>query len=128
MRNLHKKRKPVLSQWHPKLFLRLWAARHCHHEHSQSTFEETTRNSKHIRNHRPPLKLIRVIPKSRAFSTHATIAFFDHWTVHLGIQYYILKEQGSRFVGMLFAAMCSYLGVGHVTTFAYNSHATEQAN
>lgn len=65
-------------------------------------------------------KLARAVPTSRKSATHISFLFYDHSIAPYGASAYLLTENGKQFASKLFETICSFLGLKHLTAFAYH--------
>lgn len=72
-------------------------------------------------------KLTRAVPKTKKSSTHMASIFLDHWIIQFGTRKNFLTDKGSQFVNKFIVAICSYRGVKHQITTAYNPETNENA-
>lgn len=72
-------------------------------------------------------KSTRVVPTSKKSSTHMENISLNHQNVPCGTSSYLLAGIRSQLVRKIFATVCGYLVVKHVTTTAYRLQTKGQA-
>lgn len=72
-------------------------------------------------------KLARAVPTSRTTATHVANVSIDHFLISYSISKYELADNGTQFVGKLFATVCALFGGTHIATTAYYPQRNGQA-
>lgn len=66
------------------------------------------------------------MPAKKTFSALVANVFFDYWVVPYETPTYILTENEVQSTSKMFAALCTMLGVTHLTAIAYPSPTKRQ--
>lgn len=64
-------------------------------------------------------KLTQPVPAAKTSATQVKNIFLDHSIIPFGIPNYVLTDNGPQLINKIFATICGYLGVKHLTTTAY---------